>query len=208
MKPSTLLNEFDNQIKTLLLKGYPTNITQYAIPLRKQLTQLSNLKEENISEGCIPFVVVVKDSVLPVEVMMQKVEKDAKNGVVSLRPLLPNQFAPLTNIKIPDSALYLLIDIDRGKKTLNVPPQDALLQITAMRRLPLTIEEGIAIITHYPEFLKKNNCFSLLGSRTGTDKRVPAIWVNAKKQPNLGWCWDGNPHTWLGSASCSSRVGS
>ncbi len=23
----------------------------------------------------------------------------------------------------------------------------------------------------------------------------------------LGWCWDDNPHTWLGSASCGRRLG-
>ncbi|MGQ0669203.1 MAG: DUF5701 family protein [Actinomycetota bacterium] len=25
--------------------------------------------------------------------------------------------------------------------------------------------------------------------------------------PRLGWCWAGNPHTWLGSASCGAGVG-
>jgi len=79
--------------------------------------------------------------------------------------------------------------------------------IKESHRSPLTIEEGVAIVTHYPEYLMKNNCFSLLASRHPGDKRVPAIWINAQKQANLGWCWDGNPHTWLGSASCRHRIG-
>ncbi len=74
-------------------------------------------------------------------------------------------------------------------------------------RSPLTIDEGVAIVTQFPEFLMKNNCFSLLASRHTGNQRVPAIWINANKNPNLGWCWDGNPHTWLGSASCSNRLG-
>jgi hypothetical protein len=38
------------------------------------------------------------------------------------------------------------------------------------------------------------------------NQTVPAIWINSEKHPNLGWCWDRNPHTWLGSASCIGRV--
>lgn len=57
------------------------------------------------------------------------------------------------------------------------------------------------------EFLMKNNCFSLLASRHPGDKRVPAIWINAQKQPNLGWCRVGNPHTWHGSASAGNPAG-
>jgi hypothetical protein len=67
------------------------------------------------------------------------------------------------------------------------------------------LEEGIALITHYPDVLMKNNGFSLLGSRCG-DRRVTALWISGGK-PKLGWCWTGNPHTWLGSASCRYRTG-
>ncbi|GAA3754239.1 hypothetical protein GCM10022402_36140 [Salinactinospora qingdaonensis] len=77
--------------------------------------------------------------------------------------------------------------------------------ITEQDRTPLTIGEGIAFITHYPDSLRKNNCFSLVGSRCG-DRRVPALWIS-KGAPKLGWCWAGNPHTWLGSASCAGRAG-
>jgi len=79
-----------------------------------------------------------------------------------------------------------------------------MVSILDQRRTPITVDEGIALITHYPESLEKNNCFSLLGSRCG-DRRVPALWIS-KGAPKLGWCWAGNPHTWLGSASCASRV--
>lgn len=49
----------------------------------------------------------------------------------------------------------------------------------------------------------KNQCFSRVGSRSG-DRRVPALWIS-QGRPKLGWCWAGNPHTWLGSASCGAR---
>jgi hypothetical protein len=42
--------------------------------------------------------------------------------------------------------------------------------------------------------------------RTAGDRRVPALWISGGA-PKLGWCWAGNPHTWLGSASCATRLG-
>jgi hypothetical protein len=63
-----------------------------------------------------------------------------------------------------------------GKDTLNVTPNEAMNTIQNENRSPLTVEEGIAVITHYPDMSKKNNGFSLLGSRCG-DRRVTALWI-------------------------------
>ena len=54
-----------------------------------------------------------------------------------------------------------------------------------------------------PEVIARNWGFSMAGSRRG-DQRVPAFWVS-EGRPKLGWCWDRNPHTWLGTASCKRR---
>lgn len=91
------------------------------------------------------------------------------------------------------------MDVDTGTASLNMPPDDALAMIRREGRTPLTLEEGIALITQFPDRLRKNRCFSLVGSRSG-DRRVPALWIS-QGRPKLGWCWAGNPHTWLGSAS-------
>ena len=36
-------------------------------------------------------------------------------------------------------------------------------------------------------------------------RRVPTFWVS-KGAPRLGWCWAGNPHSWLGAASAAGRL--
>jgi hypothetical protein len=95
---------------------------------------------------------------------------------------------------------------DTGAETLNVTPEEALPAIEAAGRSPLTIDEGIAIVTQFPDLLREQNCFSLLGSRCG-DRRVTALWVKRGGRPRLGWCYAGAPHTWLGSASCAGRLG-
>ncbi len=203
--------EFDRQIQNLLDKEYPKLLGISENELKEKLELLrENLPisgEVNIENGTLPFVIVIKSPQSESERLMDLVIRDGKQGFSKMFPHEAKEFFPTDLVKIPDSIAYLLINIDRGKENLNVAPNDALKTIKNQKRTPLTIDEGIALITQYPEFLFKNNCFSLLGSRCPGNKRVPAIWINAAKRPNLGWCWDGNPHTWLGSASCEKRVG-
>lgn len=113
-------------------------------------------------------------------------------------------YHPLPELGVPDAAAYLLLGVDRGEEFCGVRPEDALPVITGRGRTPITIDEGIALVTHAPELLEKNRCFMLSGSRRH-DRRVPALWIS-ERAPKLGWCWDGNPHTWLGVASAAARA--
>lgn len=112
-------------------------------------------------------------------------------------------YKPIESVDPPDRDFYLLTDFDRAPSTRNTPPKDALKQISDQGRSPLTITEGLAVFAQWPECVWMNDGFSLAGSTRG-DKRVPAIWIS-KKQPKLGWCFLGAPHTWLATASCSGR---
>lgn len=214
MHTEELLRVFEIQVDNLIKKEYPkiAGIRNEAFleqiePLKDIAKQL-NLSEINIERGYLPFVIVVKSKLITAKTAMSRVVKDGIPGTTKLFPREPQDFRIIREEEIPESNAYLLVGIDRGKENINLPPNEAMKLIRKANRYPLTIDEGIAIVTHYPDFLVKNNCFSLLASRHPDDKRVPAIWINSKKQPNLGWCWDGNPHTWLGSASCSKRIGS
>ena len=90
-----------------------------------------------------------------------------------------------------------------GDDTRGVTPDDALAMLAAEERSPLTVDEGIALVTHHPEAIAHNHGIQFPGSRAG-DRRVTAIWLS-KGQRKLGWCWAGNPHGWLGMASCAAR---
>lgn len=213
MNKQNLFIEFDAQVSMLLKRGYPAaaklsnaDFLRLLTPLRDRLNDIQ-WTEINFERGHLPFVVVIKNTVVPAELAMSLTDKDGKKGVTKLYPLTSRDFRVSSDEQLPEGPVYLLVDIDRGKDTINLPPNNGLKRFREIGRHPITIDEGIAILTHYPGFLIKNNCFSLLASRHTGDKRVPAIWINSKKEPNLGWCWDGNPHTWLGSASCSRRFG-
>ncbi|MDQ0902519.1 DUF5701 family protein [Paenibacillus sp. V4I7] len=206
-----LNDEFDRQVENLVDKGYPdiAGVTKKAFkqhlePLRDRIKELKKLNIEPRA-GYVPFVIVVKSDWIDGEKAMQLVKRNNKMGFSVMDAADIKRFIPIEGIELPKGIAYLAVDIDIGKETLNITPNEAIKTIMHVHRTPLTLEEGIALITHFPDILQKNNGFSLLGSRCG-DRRVTALWISAGK-PKLGWCWAGNPHTWLGSASCGSRSG-
>jgi hypothetical protein len=80
--------------------------------------------------------------------------------------------------------------------------------IRAAGRTPLTVDEGVALLRQFPSVLSDHNAFQALATRSPVapyTKRVPRLWMS-KGAPRRGWCWAGNPHTWLGSASAASRL--
>jgi hypothetical protein len=141
---------------------------------------------------------------VPVEAALPLVEWQGRRGWTDLPADDLARFAPVAGVDVPDAEAYLVTDVDTGREMLDVTPDDALPRILRAGRSPLTVEEGLALLTQHPGVLRSHNAYSVLASRCG-DRRVPAFWVS-KGAPRLGWCWAGNPHSWLGSASCRSRV--
>ena len=203
----------DAQVQTLLSLGYPglaglgeSAFLEHVEPLRAVAATLPDLPARR--PGQAPLVLVVtRELVDPHRTipLLRLAPKGTKPGVVDRnhgeQGLSP--YRPIPQVELPGSPAYLLLDVDRGEEFLSVRPEEALPVILARGRTPLTIEEGIALVTHAPHLLEKNRCFMLSGSRRG-DRRVPAMWIS-QGAPKLGWCWDGNPHTWLGVASTGGR---
>lgn len=163
----------------------------------------------------MPYVVVVTRDVVPPEATVPllrlsgpqgpgdrpgRVDRNhAEGGLADYHPIA---------VSTPPAPAYLLVGVERGEEFCNVRPEEATVIVLGRGRSPLTIDEGIALVTQWPQVLEKNKCFMLAGSRRSEipgDRRVPALWIS-ERAPKLGWCWDGNPHTWLGMASARSRV--
>jgi len=202
--------EFDRQRNRLIELGYPAkagmSAGQFAETLEPLRAVVPGPDPDSHTTSSVPWLLVptMIDPELLVPILQLKGGSppgvvDRNHGETGLAPYLP-----LPSIDIPAGPAYIAFGIERGEEFCNVRPEDALLVITARGRTPLTILEGIALVTQFPEILEKNKCFMLSGSRRG-DRRVPAMWISAKA-PKLGWCWDGNPHTWLGSASAKTRA--
>jgi hypothetical protein len=199
--------EFDRQAGTLLELGYPglagmaaADFTALLAPLRAVAAAGGGVPA---TPDRAPFVLVVPAKLVPTTATMPLTSLRGRAGGISR--LLPDveRFVPTDLAPAPATEPYLLRDVDRGAGFRNWTPDAALAVITGRGRTPLTVEEGVALVTQFPGTLVKNHCYSLAGSRAG-DRRVPAVWIS-KNAPVLGWCWAGNPHTWLGVASAAGR---
>ncbi len=212
--------ELDRQIQVLVDLGYPALLDRTERQLRDALEPLGDvvarLRPDPASaadpDDHVPFVVVVDG--LDLGAVASRMSLAGRPARLMLTAAEIPQFLPIEAVRVPDGVplgagesatrAYLLVDIDTGSEFCDVTPETALTQIVARGRTPLTIAEGVALVTQRPDMLRKNRCFSLAGSRRG-DQRVPAIWIS-ERAPKLGWCWDRNPHTWLGTASAGART--
>ncbi|MDA4886435.1 DUF5701 family protein [Streptomyces sp. MS2A] len=215
--------EFDQQVRTLVALGYPAlsgrspeQFTELVAPLRAEAVARTgsaaraqaHAAYDPAVTGRVPFVLVVGRELAPIEATMAltTLRGGKLPGFVdrSFEPGSLERFVATEDTRPPGpDGVHLLFDVERGEEFCGVVPGDAMATLAGRGRTLLTIEEGIALLTHAPEILVKNKCFSTGGSRCG-DRRVPALWIS-KRAPKLGWCWEGNPHTWLGMASAGSR---
>ena len=205
---------FSDQVDRLVELGYPGLAGLDESSFRALLDPLAGPAAAVAPSGDVPFVVVVtRELVRPEDaVPLLRLAGGNKPGIVDRNhaegDLATYQPLPELGLDVLDRGrpprVYLLTGVQRGEEFCNVRPEDALPVIRARGRTPLTIDEGIAVVTHAPHLLEKNKCFMLSGSRRH-DRRVPAMWIS-EGAPKLGWCWDGNPHSWLGVASAGGRL--
>lgn len=194
----TQLAELHRQVQVLVDKGYPKAARLSQRAFRSLAAPLEDLLTSD------SFVLVVSAALVAPQEQIARTALNGKPGFTTMEPADLAAWQPTDQVAVPTAPLWLIEDVDTGSATLSVRPDDALPGILAAGRSPLTLEEGLAVATQHPEWLKERNCFEMLGSRAG-DKRVTGVWVSAGR-PRLGWCWGGNPHTWLGMASCAGRI--
>jgi hypothetical protein len=210
--PITIVEE---QVNRLVELGYPQLAGHTEEAFREMLAPLAeaakDLDPTRDREGRAPYVVVVTRDVVDPYDTVPLLRLQGSKGPLTKPGVVDRNHAegdlatyhPLEELAVPRLPAYLLVDVERGEEFCGVAPQEALPVIRARSRTPLTIDEGIALVTHAPWLLERNKCFTLAGSRRH-DRRVPALWIS-DRAPKLG-CWDGNPHTWLGVASAGARV--
>ena len=198
--------EFDRQSQTLVDAGYPALAGLDEAGFRALLEPLRRPSRAAASSAPtpIPFAIVVSTARVSADRALPALHWKATTGWTELTADELATFCPTEGVAVPEAAVYLVTDVDTGQETLGVRARDALPAILGEGRTPLTIDEGVSLLALFPGILRERNAFFLPGSRCG-DKRVTALWVS-KGHPRLGWCWEGNPHTWLGSASAAGRL--
>lgn len=208
------MSDVHSQIDHLVTLGYPGLAHLSEADFRELLEPLEKLAADLPAEdrpGHAAYVVVVTRALVDPYATVPLLRLQGARGPLSKPGFVDRHhgdelgtYHPLPELGVPEAPAYLLVDVERGEEFCGVPPEQALPGIRERGRTPLTIDEGIALVTHAPHLLEKNKCFMVSGSRRD-DRRVPALWIS-ENAPKLGWCWDGNPHSWLGVASAAERI--
>ncbi|RBY88746.1 DUF5701 family protein [Blastococcus sp. TF02A-26] len=202
LPPATAVElEFDRQVHALVATGLPALLGLAEECFRACCEPLRDVLPETARGTGVPFVVVVPD--VPVLDVLAAVPTAEGGGSSTIDAADLARFRPLPGLAVPPVP-YLLVDVEVGADTLDVPPRDVAPRLAVAGRTPLTLAEGLALLVSDPGVLRSRGCYSLLGSRAG-DERVPALCLDGER-PRLGWCHEGAPHTGLGTASASARV--
>jgi hypothetical protein len=165
-------------------------------------------------------LLVVHPSLAPASRLAPLVEREGRRAFVVVDMTDVDSFTPIEQATPPAGPVHLVDAVDRGDHLANWSPDEALLEITAQGRTPLTLAEGLHWLLQQPEALERNRCFMTIGSRLRRpdgrlDTRTPALWLSNgtgrdgrehRGAPKVGWCWAGNRHTWLGFASGTGRT--
>lgn len=205
-----LLKEFERQVETITGREYseasgikPDEYRKIFEPLKERIREIAQ-REKEMKEGHIPFVIVIKSDVIAPEKKMPLIELEGKKGYTTMDADTIKGFKPIEGVKIPNGKAYLAVDIETGKTSLGKTPDEATKKIKSEDRSPLTLDEGVALITHHPEILNDHYVWAP-GSRHGGGG-VADLWLSGG-EPELGWNYsDGSDSRW-GSASCGSRIG-
>lgn len=191
--------QFDEQVAQYCDSGLPSALGYSDEAFRRWVEPLREHVPADPSDADLPIVLIVPGA--GADAAMPLVRQGEHAGYVDMRPVGPAEFRPV--VPVPTSP-YLLIDVRLGRDSLGIPPSRAGADLAARGRSALTIEEGIAVALLHPGILRRHHAIQMLASRDSS-KRIPSLWVTKDGRPRLGWCFEGVPHSWMGTASAAER---
>ena len=195
--------EIRQQLDRIVALGYPDVADMSADAFRALACPLLDALE-NSDLGADILLVPTRELVSP-ESLISRTSINRMAGFTTMPPRDIASFLPQNGLEQPEGPFYLVINPHTGGSYLNREPDVARKLIDSDERLPLTLEEGLALVTQHTDWLESKNGFNLLGSQSA-DGRVPSIWMS-QGAPRLGAVWPNSRHTWLGNAYCMDRLG-
>jgi hypothetical protein len=136
------------------------------------------------------------------------VELNGRRGFVGMEPTRPSEYTTIAEIEVPNAPEYVLVDFDPGVEFFDVTPDDALPQILGRGRSPLTIDEGIAVLTQFPHVLEET-AFSLARIPARRPACTRALDQRRQASPGLVLGRSAALVAWLGlvRGACAGALG-
>lgn len=195
--------ELVQQLDRIVALGYP-DVADMSDGAFRALAEPLVKVLERVELGRDILLVPTRELVSP-ESLIARTSIQRRAGFTTMPPRDVLGFLPQEGFEPPEGPFYLVVEPHTGTAYTNREPDVARRLIDSDNRLPLTLEEGLAIATQHPDWLHDKNGFNLLGSRSA-DGRYPSIWMS-QNAPRLGAVWPNSRHSWLGNAYCTVRRG-
>ena len=198
-------------------------IKRFITPLEQLL--VNNDKVIQIEENRIPILVVVPHTTVPLSYQLDRV-RERINDLQLDHIIQPEWFENAKGVSTPDKP-YLLKDVETGYAMKNTPPKRCAQTFIDGGRFALTIDEGIALITHFPQVLE-SHWIDLPGSvlihkfvgedvmKRGMLSSLPPAFAKATFVPTLNYLYynylrlyyiyEVTETPYSGSASCANRL--
>ena len=196
---------------------------RYLTPL-EQLLRKYELKTER-RENRIPICIVIPHNIVPLSYQLHCIRESLHEKPLE-HIMKPEWFENAKGVSTPNLP-YLLLDVETGYAMRNIPPKKCVEAFTKEGRFPLTIDEGLALVTHFPEVLE-SHWIDLPGSElihkyAGQDAQqrgtlgalppgfslttlVATLYYKYYETLRLYYVYDMNETPYSGSASCASRL--
>lgn len=227
----TLIELFAKQVNTIIERRFhiPTGLSEsdfvnrHLMPLKQLLVE--NDKDIKIVEKHIPILVVVPHTIVPLSYQLESTRESIDD--MQLEHIIkPEWFENAPGVSTPDKP-YLLIDVETGYTMKNTTPKKCVEIFNDQGRFALTIDEGITLISHFPEVLE-SHWVDLPGSvlihkfvgedvmKRGMLSSLPPAFAKATFVPTLNYIhynylrlyyiYEVTETPYSGSASCANRL--
>ena len=169
--------EAQKQLDRIVALGYPDVADISAAAFRSLARPLIGALEHS-DLGSNILLVPTRELVSP-ESLIARTSINRMAGFTTMPPRDIASFLPQDGFMPPEGPFYLVVNPHTGTCYVNREPDVARKLIDSDERLPLTLEEGLAIATQHPEWLLEKNGFNLLGSRSADGCSHGVIWSAA-----------------------------
>jgi hypothetical protein len=198
-------------------------VNDHIMPLR-QLLEKAKIDTES-KENRIPILVVIPNAIVTLSYQLERI-RESINDVPLEHIVKPEWFENAEGVSTPDKP-YLLLDVETGYAMKNTTPKKCVQVFNDKGRLALTVDEGIALISHFPEVLE-SHWIDLPGSelihkfvgqeaaQRGMLSSLPPAFAKATFVPTLNYkyynylrlyyIYEVTETPYSGSASCANRL--
>jgi len=199
-----LVELFAKQVNTLIERKFhiPTGLSEsdfvnrHIMPLKQLLAK--NIQDTKIEKSHIPTLIVVPNTVVPLSYQLERI-RESMNDTELEHLIKPEWFENAPGVSTPDKP-YLLADVETGYAMKNTTPKKCVKTFNDEGRFALTVDEGIALISHFPEVLE-SHWVDLPGSvlihkfvgqdamKRGMQSSLPPAFAKATFVPTLNYIY-------------------